>query len=47
MLKGYETENQKLMKRNRDVEAEIKNIENQRQSEQAELKEYKLRVLKA
>lgn len=35
------------MKRNREVEAEIKSSENQRQAEQAELKEYKLRVLKA
>ena len=47
MLKGYETENQKLMKRNREVEAELKSFEGQRQSEQAELKEYKLKVLKA
>lgn len=34
------------MKRNRDVEAELKSIGLQRESEQAELKEYKLKVLK-
>ena len=35
------------MKRNRDVEAELKSNEASRQQEQVELKEYKLKALKA
>jgi len=31
MLKGYETENQKLMKRNRIVEEQLKDLDVQRQ----------------
>jgi len=46
MLKGYETENQKLMKRNRTVEEQLKDLDAKRQGEQVELKEYKLKALK-
>ena len=46
MLKGYENENQKLMKRNRTVEDELKHLEASRQQEQVELKGYKLKALK-
>ena len=46
MIKGYETENQKLMKQHKEYTEQIKDLNLQLQREQTQVKEYQLKAVK-
>ena len=46
MLKGYENENQKLMKKDRSLNEEVKDLNAKLHQQETQVKEYKLKALK-